>query len=41
MRAARWLGLGLLTILAGAALGFAASLLRPRRYAEIPSTARD
>ncbi len=33
MRAVRWVALGIGVVLAGAALGFVASLLRPRRYA--------
>lgn len=41
MRAARWVALGVVTVLAGAALGFLSSLLRPRRYAEIPAPVAD
>lgn len=34
VRVVLWVLLGVLVVLAGAALGFVASLLRPRRYAD-------
>jgi hypothetical protein len=38
MRALRWIAVGVLVVLVGASVGFLISLLRPRRYADIPGT---
>lgn len=41
MQTARWLVLGTCVVLLGAAAGFAAALLRPRRYADFVGSHED
>ncbi len=41
MRVVRWIALGVGVVLAGATLGFVASLLRPRRYSDADEVRAD